>query len=140
MAKSRKMKKTFISLGLLTALLCINSFSAYAGTEREFWDMTIRSLKQESVLTTRNKETDLQYSWVKVDSMKSIGKVATKFVGPTWTITDPKVIEVGVNTGTWQCLPYITSGSYMGSPIALSAYNYNLSTSTGTIGGWVDYE
>ncbi|MCY6959661.1 hypothetical protein [Clostridium brassicae] len=140
MIKDNKIKKCIATLCLLIGLVCINVYTSLAGTERKFWNMTIRPLQGDSVLTTRHKETDLQYSWVKVTKMQSIGKVNVKFVGPTWTITNPITIDTGVNTGRWYKAPYITGGSVSGSPIALSASNYNWSTSKGYIEGWVDYE
>ncbi|MBU3174635.1 hypothetical protein [Clostridium estertheticum] len=140
MAKSKKFKKAFFSGGLVAVLLCINCLQASAGTDREFWNMSIRSYRSSSVLTTRYKETNLQYSLVRVTSMKSIGKIYTSFVGATYDISDELEISSGVNTGKWLKQVNTATQTDKGSPIALSSRNYNWSSSTGSLSGWVDYE
>jgi len=140
MAKNKKFKKSFFTLGLVVALICVNYLSANAGTNRQFWNMSIRSYQGDSVLTTRYKETALQYSMLDVTSMTSVGKVYTQFVGSTYGISNNVIISNGVNTGVWIKVPNTATTTWAGAPIALSNHNYNWNSTTGTLGGWVDYE
>lgn len=134
------MKKGIISMVLASAIVLINAIPTYAGTERQFWEMDIRSSGLSSELTSRNTENYNQYSWVKVDSMsQGIQKVTTSFMSGFYAATHGTTITYGVNTGTWVKQSYITNVP-TGAPMKLVARNYYITSATGSIGGWVDYE
>ena len=139
----KKFSKKKINLVLISCLLLVMLFSstAFAGTNRQFWDLDIRAWGGESVLTARNKETANDYSWVKVTSMKSVGKVTVGFRADTWYYGGNATVSVGVNTNQWiKCTYGGLSGSGIGWPIYLYARNYYTNSGTGSIDGWVDYE
>ncbi len=137
----KKISKKKVNLVLVLCLLLVMLFSttAFAGTQRQFWNMDIRAWGGESVLTGRNKETANNYSWVNVTSMKSVGKVTVGFRAPTWYYGANTTVSVGVNTNQWiKCTYGYTS--YIGWPIYLYAKNYYTNSGTGSIDGWVNYE
>lgn len=140
MAKSKKVKKSIFTLGLVAALVTVNYFSVQAGVNRQFWNMSIRAYQGKSVLTTRYKATNSQCSWVKVTSMASVGKIYTSFEASTYSYTNNLIVSNGVNTGVWLKQAYVGTTSHSGWPIALSVSNYNLNKTTGKLNGWVDYE
>lgn len=139
--KNEKLKRMLLTMGMLVSFIGINNSSVLAGTDREFWNMSIRAYQQSSVLTTRNKENNSQYSWVKLTQMNGVGKVNVNFQGPTWHITSNTAITSGTNDNVWIKVPYRSdAGAYKGAPIFLGASNYYNTSGTGSISGWVDYE
>jgi hypothetical protein len=136
----KKIKKRVLSIMLILTFVMTSTITVFAGVERRFWDMNIRSFGRESVLTTRNKETNNEYSWVKLTSMTSVGTVTCGFKGPTYYLGGAKKISNNVNTNQWtQCWYSVNSGGKH-APIALYARNHYKNSSTGYISGWVDYE
>lgn len=140
MLKKFKSKKSIITLGLIGALALTNAIPAFAGTTREFYDMSIRAYRGTSELTKRTKETDNQYSWVQITDMSGASKVKTKFkINGTLDATSWCAIKDGETK--WQKLNYSNCGKPgSGTSIYLSACNYDWSTGTGSISGAVDYE
>lgn len=138
--KKKCLKKVIVSTVLMATLVGINAINVFAGTNREFWDMTIRTYRNQSQLTTRNKENNNQYSWVKITSMNSVDKVTVAFLGPTWTISESTAISLGEgNFDKWVKLNY-KSYTAKDTPIFLAAQNYYNSSKSGSISGVVDYE
>lgn len=140
MLKNSKKKKVLATIGLLGALVCTGLVPASAGTNRDFYDMTIRTRRRTSQLTNRQKETEKQYSWVKVSSMSGTNKVDTKFcINSTLDATSWYSISSGDTS--WKKLNYSNCGHPgVGVNIYLSACNSYWSTGSGNISGTVDYE
>jgi len=136
--KKSKRRVTVMLVAVMVSLLFASTVSA-TGTTREFWNMTIRAWKGESVLTNRNKQTNNEYSRVKVTSMKSVGKARVGIKGPTYYLGSV-VIDNGVNTNNWVRISYTANSGGKGAPAALYNTNYNLNSTTGSMGGSVDYE
>ncbi|MBX4272116.1 hypothetical protein [Clostridium estertheticum] len=139
MAKSKRVKKAFFTLGLVAALFFVNYLPASAGTDYQFWNMGIYSYQRSNQLRMRPKETPLQYSLVRVTSMTSVGKINASFTGGTYPISDSLTISNGVNTGKWLKLWNVNETS-KSIPVALECTNYNFNSTNGSVSGWVDYE
>lgn len=140
MLKNSKKKKMLATIGLLGALISTGLITASAGTNRDFYDMTIRSRGRTSQLRGRAKETDKQYSWVKVTSMSGTDEVDTKFcINDTLDATAWK--SIGSSDTSWHKLNYSNCGEPgVGVNMFLMACNSHWATGTGTIAGTVDYE
>lgn len=92
--KSLKLKKKLITLGLIGALMGVNSIKVFAGTNRNFWDMTIYYNKV-NYLQSRAKETDLPYSWAKVTSTSSnLSSVKLAIWGGAYQVHIPSSVVV----------------------------------------------
>lgn len=137
MRKSKR--RVTVLLMAVMVLVLFSSTASATGTVREFWDMSIRSWQGVSVLTTRNKETNNEYSRVKVTSMKSIGKATVGIKGPTYYLGSV-TINNDVNTNQWVKISYTANSGGKNAPAALYNKNYNYNSTTGSMAGYVDYE
>ena len=126
-------------------LLVITSNIAYAsGTEREFTQISILANQKYSELaTSRAKETNNQYSYVKIDTFsnncRSVDvRIATRGLSTDYALaTDYTILDR--NAGLWLRVDY-TKSSVKGQYVVLGARNSTNTTDTGYIKGWVNYE
>lgn len=140
MLKKLKLKKSIITLVLLGGLVLTNAIPVFAGSDRIFSGMTIRSFYNTSQLQDRAKETDYQYSWVQISSMSGVSAVDVKINQGDVDCTSWYKISKGDTT--WKKLVYNNECGQpgIGIYVHLSACNDSWSFSSGSIAGVVDYE
>ena len=148
--KSLKLKK-LITLGLIGALMGVNSIKVFAGTNRNFWDMTIYYNKV-NYLQSRAKETDLPYSWAKITSASSnLSSVKLAIWGGgipgaynfscSSMVSFPNLNNSGkTGLNVWRKLSYDQYKMTKPGHVYLVGTNANFTLKTGTISGVVDYE
>lgn len=143
--KNKNLKKILTTTTLLGALALVNiaPVRALEAPNRNFWDMSIRSYKNTSQLTSRNKETNNRESYLKVTAMSGTTKSIYQFSAYGYNISYYKTIDKNNSSlfNTALKFTYMPSAhGDKGAPIFLTCRNYNYSKTTGLTSGVVNYQ